>query len=191
MLSSNSRGMAVVQSDGKDQSTLAGVLGSAGSARREITVSNPSSVAQSYESSCPTYSSDHINGTLGNLHAEFGNSGLVSIGFINYNAIVCSESLASVGGDENGIQQGLPIILDGTINTLVVYGVFASGNRFRCVDITNTSPLSDGAFVRAYYDLAHDAIILGSGTTQLSPTCSITIPPGDDVGEMHVQWLKS
>lgn len=103
----------------------------------------------------------------------------------------CYENLASVGSKENGIQQGYPIIFDGTINTLVVYGIFASGTRFRCVDITNTSPISDGAFVRAYYDLAHDAIILGSGTTQLSPTCSITIPPGDDVSEIHVQWLKS
>lgn len=101
------------------------------------------------------------------------------------------ELLTSVGGDENGIPQGYPIVLDGTINTLVMYGTFVSGKRFECVDTTDTSPLSDSSFVRAYYDLTHDAVILGSGTTQLLPTCNITIPSGDDVEEIHVQWLKS
>jgi hypothetical protein len=96
-----------------------------------------------------------------------------------------------VGADEGGKPQGFPIILAGTVNTLVAYGDFVSGNRFRCVDTTNVSPLAGGPFSRAYYDLAHDAFVLGSGATQLAPTCSISIAPGDDVADFTIQWLKS
>lgn len=111
--------------------------------------------------------------------------------YATFGACEQPQPLTSVGMDENGIPQGYPVILDGTINTLAVYGTFVSGNRFRCVDTANTSSLLDGSFVRAYYDLARDAIILGSGSTQLQPTCSISVPSGDDVSEIHVQWLKS
>jgi hypothetical protein len=189
MFTSNYRQTAIVQSGAKLQSAMAALLGGAGWARPQVSIDNPSAVGQSYESVCRDFS----NGTgtnWGALHTVDGNSGLVSMEYGYMTG--CQEApLPSVGSDENGIQQGYPIILDGTINTLAVYEFFVSGTRFRCVDTVNTSPVSDGSFVRAYHDLAHDAIILGSGSTQLSPTCSIIIPPGDDVSEIHVQWLKS
>jgi hypothetical protein len=188
MVSSDWRPVALAQSSTGVQSALAALLWGAGfSARSKATITNPSAVGQSYESDCAN--------TMGPSPGIHGGrySGLLSITYRYADWEPCSalEWLTSVGADENGNPQGYPIVLDGTINTLVAYGTFVSGNRFRCVDTTNTTALSDGSVVRAYYDLAHDAIILGSGTTQLSPTCSITIPSGDDVMEVHVQWLKS
>jgi hypothetical protein len=122
------------------------------------------------------------------MHAALGNSGLVKINFRNGD--ICTTVLPSVGADETVRPLGFPVILQGTINNLAVYGNFVSGNRFRCLDTTNTNVLQDNTFVRAYYDLAHDAVILGSGTSQLSVTCSISIPAGDDVQSLTVQWIK-
>lgn len=190
MFSSNVRKTSIVQSAAKPQSVMAALLGSADSPRPQVSIANPSLVSQSYESYCGTFQNGSNGGPIGPLHAVYGFSGLVNISYQPQTE--CQfPPLTSVGSDENGIQQGYPIILDGTVNTLVVYGTFISQKRFECVDTTNTSPLSDGSFVRAYYDLAHDAIILGSGTQQLSPTCSISIPQGDDVSQIYVQWLKS
>lgn len=149
----------------------------------EAAIANPSQLAQSYESLCDAY------GNSSSIHAGLGNSGLVPLNFLGGN--ICQPVLSSVGADEGGKPNGFPVVLSGTINTLVVYGRFASGNHFRCLDTTNVAALMDGAFVRAYYDLAHDAVVLGSGTTQLPVTCSITIPAGDDVQHLEVQWLKS
>jgi len=191
MVSSDWRPVALAQSGTGVQSALAALLWSAGfSARSKATITNPSAVGQSYESDCAvTYLG---GGGSPGIHRGLY-SGLLSIPYRYADWEPCSgiEWLASVGADENGNPQGYPVVLDGTINTLVAYGTFVSGNRWRCVDTTNTTALSDGSVVRAYYDLAHDAIILGSGTTQLSLMCSITIPSGDDVMEVHVQWLKS
>lgn len=149
------------------------------------TVANPSQLAQSYDSVCDAFGLTPGQG----LHAALGSSGLVSVNFLNGN--LCTTIVPSIGADEKVRPLGFPVILPGTINDLVVYGNFVSGNRFRCLDTTNTSSLPDNAFVRAYYDLAHDSIILGSGTTQLSVTCSIAIPAGDDVQNIIVQWVKS
>jgi len=189
MVSKASRPIALAQSStGTHTGMAAFLLGTGFTARSKVSISNPSAVAQSYESDCaPTVANPP------GIHATFGNSGLLSMIYAYAFWSPCSllEHLNSVGGDENGTPQGYPIVLDGTINTLVMYGTFVSGKRFECVDTTDTTPLSDGSFVRAYYDLANDSVILGSGTTQLSPTCSISIPSGDDVVEIHVQWLKS
>jgi len=190
MVTSDRRPVALVQSSTNLHPALAAVLFGTRSVRPNATIANPSPVGQSYESDCSNFSSSGV--TWGGIHAAFGNSGLVSIRYAYGQSGSClTQAINSVGDDESGTPQGYPIILDGTINTLAVYGTFVSGNRFRCVDTTNSSPLSDGSFARAYYDLSHDAVILGSGTTQLSPTCSISIPSGDDVLEIHVQWLKS
>ena len=149
----------------------------------EAAIANPSQLAQSYESLCDAY------GNGSSIHAGSGYSGLVPLNFRGGN--ICQPVLSSVGADEGGNPNGFPVILSGTINTLVAYGTFVSGAHFRCLDTTNMAALTDGAFVRAYYDLAHDAVVLGSGTTQLPVTCSITIPAGDDVQHLQVQWLKS
>jgi hypothetical protein len=151
----------------------------------QVSISNPSQLGQSYESLCDTYGGL----TPDSIHVSLGNSGLVSLNFLGGN--ICSSVLTSVGTDEGAIPKGFPVILAGSINTLVAYGTFVSGNRFRCIDATNINALPDNTFVRAYYDLARDAVILGSGTTQLQVTCSITIPAGDDVQHITVQWLKS
>jgi hypothetical protein len=191
MVSSDLRPVSIVQSSTGVQSAMAAFLPFMGKARRALTITNPSAVGQSYESDCRNFGP--VSGPWTSIHAAWGNSGLISMqyAYATFGACGQAQPLSSVGSDENGNPQGYPVVLDGTINTLAVYGTFASGKRFECVDTTNTSPLSDGSFVRAYYDLAHDAIILGSGTNQLAPTCSITIPSGDDVSEIHVQWLKS
>lgn len=189
MVSTDLRPIALARGSTNSHSAMAAfLLGAAFSARSKATINNPSPVAQSYESDCAPTGGQPVG-----IHATFGNSGLLSMTYAYALWAPCSalEFLTSVGGDENGVPRGYPIVLDGTINTLVMYGTFLSGKRFECVDTTDTSPLSDGSFVRAYYDLANDAVILGSGTTQLSPTCSISIPSGDDVVEIHVQWLKS
>lgn len=146
-------------------------------------VTNPSQLAQSYDSVCDAF------GNNPGIHANLGNTGLAEMNFLNGN--LCTTVVTSVGADETVRPLGFPVVLAGTINNLVVYGNFVSGNRFRCLDMANTASLADNAFVRAYYDLAHDSIIVGSGTTQLSTTCSITIPAGDDVQSITVQWLKS
>jgi hypothetical protein len=186
MVSSDLRPVSIVQST-IVQSAMAAFLPLTGKARPALTIANPSAVGQSYESDCHNFGP--VSGPFTSIHAAWGNTGLISMqyAYATFGACEQAQPLTSVGSDENGNPQGYPIVLDGTSNTLAVYGTFASGKRFECVDTTNTSPVSDGSFVRAYYDLAHDAIILGSGTTQLS----ITIPSGDDVSEIHVQWLKS
>lgn len=194
MLSSNSRQAAIVQTSTTTLSTMASILATTPSARAAAAIANPSAVSQSYESTCYDFGDgSNGGGNVNAIHAFWGSSGLVSMNYAfgTFGACYQPQLLNSVGSDENGVPQGYPVILDGTINTLVVYGGFVSGKKFRCVDTTNTSPVSDGAFVRTYYDLAHDAIVLGSATTQLSPTCSISIPAGDDVLYLAVQWLKS
>jgi hypothetical protein len=194
MLNSNSRQAAIVQSGTNALPAMASLFGSGGSAPLAVTIANPSAVSQSYESTCYDFGNGSSGGgNVNSIHAFWGNSGLVSMNYAfgTFGACYQPQLFNTVGGDENGVPQGYPVIIDGTINTLVTYGGFVSGKKFRCVDTTNSSSISDGAFVRAYYDLAHDAIILGSGTTQLSPTCSISIPAGDDVLYIAVQWLKS
>ena len=151
----------------------------------DVTITNPSQLAQSYESLCDAYRSSDAS----SLHAGLGNSGLVSLNYLGGN--ICSGVLSSVGADETGVEKGFPIILAGSVNTLVAYGLFKSGTPFRCMDTTNVAALSDNTFVRAYFDLSHDAVILGSGQTQLSVTCLINIPTGDDIAALTVQWLKS
>lgn len=188
MIGRGFRPVALTQASTNGPSAFAAALWSANSVHPNTTISNPSAVAQSYESDC-----GNTGGTNPGIHSTFGSSGFLSVTYSYALWGPCSAltQLSSVGADENGNPRGYPVVLDGTINTLVMYGTFVSGKRFECVDTTNTTPLSDGSSVRAYYDLAHDAVILGSGTTQLSPTCNISIPSGDDVIEIHVQWLKS
>lgn len=144
-----------------------------------------SQLAQSFDSACDAYSSTFGQG----MHAALGNSGLLSLNFLRGN--LCETVISAVGADENGRPAGFPVILSGSVNTLVAYGTFVSGNRFRCLDQTHAGAVTDGVFVRAYYDLAHDGIIVGSGTNQLPVTCTISIPSGDDILNLTVQWLKS
>jgi hypothetical protein len=189
MMTSPVRNTAIFPNTGA-QAVLASVFGTH-PARADATVSNPSDLGQSFESVCATWGA-----SFGvSIHATFGNSGLVPLNFGTAGVgagNACEKSpIASVGADENGTPTGFPIFLQGTVNNLVAYGVFASGNTFRCLDTTDTSPLQDSSFVRAYYDLAHDAIVLGSGTTQLTLTYSISLSPGDDVDIVQVQWVKS
>lgn len=181
--SSDHRGVVILPPS--DQPVVAsGLFGGQFSAA--AATSNPSQLAQTYDSHC-----DGFTSAAAGIHQAYGNSGLAQIppgggfGFCN------EPVVSSVGQGENGNPTGFPIILPGTINSLVVYGTFVSGTFFRCLDTTNTTALADNTFVRAYYDLAHDAVILGSGTTQLNPTCSISIPAGDDIEHITVQWLKS
>ena len=103
-----------------------------------------------------------------------GDSGLVSTNHVFglYGACLQPQAQPSVSSDENSSPQGSPIIFWRDLQYLAVY-------------------VSDGSYVRAYYDLAHDAALLGSGTTQLAPACSISIPAGDDVAKIAVQWLRS
>jgi hypothetical protein len=67
-----------------------------------------------------------------------------------------------------------------------------STKGFKCRDNGQEIPTTSerSVYDRSGYEM-DDAIILGSGTKQLSPTCNISIPSGDDVSEIHVQWLKS
>ena len=187
MMGRGFRPVALTQKGSNGQAAFAAALWGAISHPNATSV-NPSAVAQSYESDC-----GNTGGASPGIHSTFGTSGLLSVTYAYAFWGPCDllTQLTSVGADENGNPQGYPVVLDGTINTLVMYGTFVSGKRFECVDTTNTTAISDGSVVRAYYDLAHDAVILGSGTTQLAPTCNISIPSGDDVIEIHVQWLKS
>jgi hypothetical protein len=182
MLSSSVRNTAIFPTGAQDQPVIASMFGS----RQYATISDPSQLAQSYESACTAFGPNASPG----IHTAFGNSGFVSINFLNGNW--CEEApIGSPGADEGGNPTGFPVILQGTINNLVAYGTFLSGKRFRCLDTTDTSVLQDNTFVRAYYDLANDSIVLGSGTSQLSVTCSISIPAGDDVAGITIQWIKS
>lgn len=185
MLSSSLHRPAIFPSNTGNQPVIASAFGA--QSFPEAAIANPSQLAQSYESLCDSYGTGLSISS--SIHAGLGNSGLVPLNFRGGN--ICQPVLSSVGADEGGNPNGFPVILSGTINTLVAYGTLVSGNHFRCLDTTNVAALTDGAFVRAYYDLAHDAVVLGSGTTQLPVTCSITIPAGDDVQHLEVQWLKS
>lgn len=191
MLNSTVRRTAIFPTNTGRQPVLASLFGMISRAIPLATITNPSALGQSYETVCSAYGSSF--GT--SIHATFGNSGLISMNFgtagIGAGNLCTGPPLASVGADENGTPTGFPIFLAGTINSLVAYGTLVSGNRFRCIDTNNTDMLQDTTYVRAYYDLAHDAIVLGSGTTQLSVTCSITLAPGDDVQTIQVQWIKS
>lgn len=186
MLDSAGRPTAIFPPATTKQPVVAALFG----VHPDATIPNPSQVAQSYESLC--FAFQNLNGSAGvSMHQAYGTQGLVSLDYGPGYGTICLGPLTGVGSDENGNPQGFPVILSGAINTLAVYGTFVSGSRFRCVDTTNVSPLSDGSYVRAYYNLSNDSIILGSGTNQLAPTCSINIPPGDDVSQIVVQWLKS
>jgi len=190
MMNSTVRHTAIFPTNTGAQSVLASVF-STPAARSDANITAPSNLGQSFESVCAAWGS----GATSSLHSTFGNSGLVPLNFGQSGISagnICSEApIASVGSDENGNPKGFPIFFQGTINNLAVYGILASGNTFRCLDTTNTSSLQDSTYVRAYYDLAHDAILLGSGTAQLAVTCSISIPAGDDVNVVQVQWVKS
>jgi hypothetical protein len=192
MLNSTVRNTAIFPTNTGNQPVLASIFGLGLLVHPNATITNPSGLGQSFESVCAAWGS---SGSLNSIHAAFGNSGLVSLNFgdsgIGAGGLCTEAPLPSVGADENGKPTGFPIFLSGTINNLAVYGIFVSGNRFRCLDATNTAALQDNTFVRAYYDLAHDAIVIGSGTTQLSVTCTIPVPAGDDVQTVQVQWVKS
>jgi hypothetical protein len=183
--SSDHRGAAILPNNTGNQAVVAsGVLG--GQFSPLATISNPSQLAQTYDSHCDGFTSNSQS-----IHQAYGNTGLAQIPPVGGFGFCNLPSVTSIGFGENGHPTGFPVILPGTINNLVVYGTFVSGNFFRCLDTTNTTQLADASFVRAYYDLAHDAVILGSGTTQLTLTCSISIPGGDDIQHITVQWLKS
>lgn len=129
MVSSDLRPTALAQSSTNVHSTMAAsLIGTGFSARSKASITSPSAVAQSYESDCAP-----IAGKTPGIHATFGNSGLLSMTYAYALWAPCSslESLNSVGGDENGTPQGYPIVLDGTINTLVMYGAFVSGKEIR------------------------------------------------------------
>ncbi|MGA9390580.1 MAG: hypothetical protein WBV69_09055 [Candidatus Sulfotelmatobacter sp.] len=192
MLSSTIRNTATFPTNSGIQPVVASIFGSGPGVHADATIANPSGLAQSFEVICTIWGTNKPAG----IHAALGNSGLVPMMFPQANVSIgitneCTTTVASVGADENGVPSGFPIFLSGTINNLVAYGVFVSGKAFRCLDTTDTSALQDNTFVRPYYDLANDTIILGSGTTQLSLSCSVAIPPGDDVAEFSVQWVKS
>ena len=196
MLNSAVRGNAIFPTNTGSQPVLASIFGFALAAHPEATISNPSDLGQSFEALCTNWGTTASGSSVPGIHAGFGNSGLVpmlppksgvDIGVWND----CTAPLASVGADENGSPTGFPILHSGTINNLVAYGTLVSGSQFRCLDTTNTGTLQDNTFVRPYYDLAHDTVVLGSGTSQLTLACSISIAPGDDVAEIQVQWIKS
>ena len=191
MLYSTVRSTAVFPTNTGIQPVLASIFGVGFRAHPNVAIANPSDLGQSFELNCGWY-------PVSGIHATNGNSGLLPM--LDANLYVGTSGTAgcgnatpitSVGADENGSPTGFPIFQSGTINSLVVWGVFLSGNRFRCLDTSNIFALQDGTFVRPYYDLAHDTVILGSGTTQLSLACPISIPAGDDVGAIVVQWVKS
>jgi hypothetical protein len=194
MLNSKVRHAAIFPTNTGTQAVLASIFGFDSPVNRHAAIANPSDLGQSFEVECYQWGTSPTP-PLG-IHAAFGNSGLVPMmdprsdaGLAYY--FDCSAPIASVGADENGHATGFPILLPGTINNLVAYGILVSGNNFRCLDTSNTSSIQDNTFVRPYYDLAHDAVIIGSGTTQLALTCSISIPPGDDVAKIRVQWIKN
>lgn len=192
MLNSTVRNTAIFPTNTGTQPVLASIFGIGSRVHADATIADPSQLAQSFESVCSGWGSGSNSQSI---HAAYGKSGLVSLNFGSAGigpGDLCEEGpIASVGADENGNPTGFPIILSGTINSLAVYGLFVSGNRFRCLDTTDTNSLQDNSSVRAYYDLAHDAIVMGSGTTQLSVTCSVSVPAGDDVAQIQVQWIKS
>ena len=193
MLDSTVRNTAIFPTNTADQPVLASIFGFSSPVHRNATISNPSDLGQSFEVICVVA---NTSGQHAGIHAVFGNSGFVTLtaptASVGVNMFQdCTTSIGSVGADENGSPSGFPILLSGTINSLVAYGTLLSGNHFRCLDTSNTSSVQDNTFVRPYYDLAHDAVILGSGTTQLALTCSVSIPPGDDVSQIKVQWIKS
>lgn len=190
MLSSTVRHTAIFPMNTGNQPVIASTFGFGWPVHQDATITNPSNLGQSFQVICAAW------GNASGIHAGFGHSGLVPMlppqsnaGTVVYND--CTPPIASVGADENGNASGFPIILSGTINNLVAYGSLVSGNQFRCLDTSDTSALQDNTFVRPYYDLANDTVILGSGTTQLALTCSISIPPGDDVAAIQVLWVKS
>jgi hypothetical protein len=192
MLSSTIRSTAVFPTNTGTQAVVASIFGFDRGTHPDATIANPSALAQSFEVICTIWGANAPAG----LHAALGNSDLVPMMWPQANVSIgitneCTTTVASVGADENGVPSGFPIFLSGTINNLVAYGVFVSGKAFRCLDTSDTNVLQDSTFVRPYYDLANDTIILGSGTTQLSLSCAVTIPPGDDVAEFSVQWVKS
>lgn len=193
MLSSTIRSTTIFPTNTGTQPVLASLFGFGAQVHSDATIANPSDLGQSFEVICTILNS--TSGSLVGIHAKFGNSGLVPMMFPQADVSIgitneCTTTVTSVGADEKGVPSGFPIFHSGTVNNLVAYGVLLSGKEFRCLDTTNTSALQDNTFVRPYYDLAHDTIVLGSGTTQLSLACPVTIPPGDDVAEFSVQWIK-
>lgn len=182
MLNSNVHNTAIFPTNTGAQPVLASMFGFSWPVRSNATTTTPSDLGQSFETICFVSNS---SGQLSGIHAVFGNSGLVPLTDPTPFASVatpfqgCTTSVTSVGADENGNPTGFPIIDSGI------------GSQFRCLDTNNSSSVQDNTFVRPYYDLARDAVILASGTTQLALTCSVSIPSGDDVSRIKVQWIKS
>jgi hypothetical protein len=85
---------------------------------------------------------------------------------------------------------GVPMFLSGTLTSLVVTGVSENGNQIRCSDLTTTAAVNDGDMVQPYLAIATNSVIMGIGTTQLPFTCNLSVPQGDQVNTLVVQFAK-
>lgn len=146
----------------------------------------PSELGQSFETSCGFQGG---GGTVSGIHGKFGNTGFVPLPG-------CNQVLTNIGDDISFVgQTGNLVILDGTITTIVSFGTFTqSSNQFRC--ITNTQGITpataaDGQLIRAYYKLDTNQVVLANGSVQYPISCVVTIPQGDDILALTVEWVKS
>jgi hypothetical protein len=111
-------------------------------------------------------------------------------------SLVCGGVFAQIGGGVDLISgktltnPGVAMFLDGTLTTLVATGVTVNGNQVRCNDVSTTVAVHDGDLVQPYFSIASNSVILGIGTNQLPFTCSLSVPQGDQVSALVVQFAK-
>lgn len=89
----------------------------------------------------------------------------------------------------------------GAVSTLLVNAISQSVDpstgslhttkNLKCKDLTNSSPVADNDIVSVYLRPSDNVILIFSGTTQLAPTCHVTVPPGEVIVEISASFLKS
>lgn len=158
-----------------------------------------SSLAQSFQGICGFGTNPFgPDPNAAGAHAEYGNAGFVALNILNYEHS-CGPvsgnqeftSLPAIGAGDGSAPRGTPIFLSGSISALVVSAITSKGQNISCRDTTSTAAVNDGQMVMPYLRLSDYTVLLGSGSTQLAPSCQLQVPTGDDIFKMYVNWAKT
>jgi len=60
-----------------------------------------------------------------------------------------------------------------------------------CRDTTSLTAVLNGASLLPYLRLSDNAVVIGSGTTQLASTCTVPITAGEDILGITVVYAKN
>jgi hypothetical protein len=131
-------------------------------------------------------------------HVEYGNAGFVALNILNYEHSCGPVSgnqaftpLPAIGAGDSSTPRGSAIFFSGNISVLVAFAITTKGQSISCRDTTSTATVHDGQMVMPYLRLSDYTVMLGSGPTQLTPSCQLPVAAGDDISQLNVNWAKN